>query len=147
MKLGDKVFLAYWRTAMETVDFMEYDLWLVGSLVDDTRGRCNDIDVVLTGPHRPQDIAYILNELKSCGPFDVFYQLEAPVELKWNQRPIRRLMAVPIQKMFPSLTLRGRVEDDVLLWYSWGLPSEKMRKIKKTMTPVLVVQKGVPLYL
>ena len=148
MKLGDKTFRAYWRTAIETVDFMDYDLYLVGSLVHKGNGRAKDIDCVLVGPHRPRDIAYILNELKACGPFDVFYNLDDPKVVEWNARKQKQLVAVPITDYYPSLETRGRVEENSLLWYNIWLPSEKMRRVtKKTMEPVLVVQDGKPLYL
>lgn len=148
MKLGDNTFRAYWRTAIETVDFMDYDLWLVGSLVHRGNGHAKDIDCVLTGPHVAEDIAYILNELKACGPFDVFYNLEPPVAREWNARKQKQLIAVPIQNYFPSLDKRGRVEKNSLLWYNIWLPSEKQAKVtKKTMEPVLVIQDGKPLYL
>ena len=148
MKLGDKTFKAYWRTAIETVDFMDYDLYLVGSLVHKGNRHAKDIDCVLVGPHRPRDIAYILNELKACGPFDVHYNLEIPRLIKWNERPRKQCIAVPIQNYFPEIERRGRVEDKCLLWYNMWWPSQKMQKVsKKDMDPVLVVQDGKPLYL
>ena len=148
MKLGDRTFRAYWRTAVETVDFMDYDLYLVGSLVHRGNGHAKDIDCVLTGPHRPKDIAYILNELKKCGPFDVFYNLESPRAIEWNERKSRQLIAVPINHYNSSLDKLGRVEEGCLLWYHILLPSDKQQKVaKKTMEPVLVVQDGKPLYL
>lgn len=148
MKLGDRTFRAYWRTAIETVDFMDYDLWLVGSLVHKANGHAKDIDCVLVGPHRPKDIAYILNELKKCGPFDVSYRLEDPRLVKWNERKTRQLIAVPINHYNSSLDKFGRVEENCLLWYHIILPTDKHQNVQKIdIDPVLVVQDGKPLYL
>lgn len=114
---------SYFIKKIHDLNWVGYKVYLVGGIVEGWETR--DIDVVIEGPIGDGlQLFYLMNRLKSMGPFDIFYSEDGPkIENKNIEHTITRGRGQD-RRDYLANKLEGYWENNIF-WVESTFPSLK----------------------